>query len=59
MKKMEKIEQKFSTDINIVARTEMIYIEQSDIDEDEKDVVQIEKQSIPELIKALEKFVNT
>ncbi len=55
---MERIEQKFSTDINIVARTEMIYIEQSDIDEDEKDVVQIEKQSIPALIDALKKFVE-
>ncbi len=58
MKNMERIEQKFSTDINIVARTEMIYIEQSDIDEDEKDVVQIEKQSIPALIDALKKFVE-
>lgn len=51
---MVTIKQEYTIDINVVAHTECVYIEQ--IDGIVKDVVQVEKSVIPNLIAELQKW---
>ena len=58
---MEMIEQKIAEQIDIVVYSEMIYLEQKNYDdtpEHMKDIIQIEKSSIPALIEVLQKYIE-
>ena len=58
---MEAIEQKIAEQIDIVVYSELVYLEQKnydDLPEHPKDIIQIEKQSIPAIIEALKKYVE-
>lgn len=51
---MVTIKQEYTIDIDVVAHTECVYIEQTD--GTVKDVVQVEKSTIPNLIAELQKW---